>query len=76
MGPNFSWQLILSEMVFLLFHRSALCQSKKFYVEKFGFQQNKTNHNEKIEIRSKSVKQKAAFKKTNNQCQSVIGQYI
>ena len=69
MVPNFSWQLIISEIVFLLFDRSALYQSKTFHVEKFGFQQNKTNHNEKLEIRSKSVKQKAAFKKTNNQCQ-------
>ena len=27
MGPNFSWQLILSEIVFLLFDRSAIAQT-------------------------------------------------
>ena len=56
---------------FSAFWQISYRQPKLFYVEKFGFQQNKTNDNEKLEI-SKSVKQKAAFKKTNNQCQSVI----
>ena len=43
MGPNFSWQLILSEIVFCFLTDQPYANQKIIYVEKFGFQQNKTN---------------------------------